>query len=107
MRRPDADGKSSDGIKGLAEDPFFEGRDPIWDYLTSEQYDDGTPREKSTLSLMVNKDGFRLALNDADNRRGLYTQGRSVDECMMLMSEALADGTARWYSWGERKKKKA
>src|SRR6185369_13315110 len=44
------------------------------DYLTNGKYDDGSPRQLSTITLFW-EDGAKAALNDRDNHRSLYVSG--------------------------------
>lgn len=77
----------------------------IWEYITSDVYDDGSDRRPSQLSFALHDGMPRLALNDLTMKQSVYTQADSFDECLILMEHALANDSVRWYKWDSGKKK--
>lgn len=50
----------------------------IVEYLTAAQYPDGTPRERSTLIIVADTQGWRGCLSDKDNKRSLWKTAATV-----------------------------
>ncbi len=75
------------------------------DHLVRAVYDDGTPRQLSTLSLFF-EDTPKAALNDRDNHRSLYVSGDTWEECLDALEALLADETGLWRPWKQGGKKK-
>lgn len=63
----------------------------IVEYLTAAQYPDGTPREKSTLIIVADRDGWRGCLSDKDNQRSLWRAATTVAGLLEAIELALME----------------
>lgn len=73
-------------------------------YMTDLVWDDGTPREVSSLGVSV-KDGLMcLALNDKDGRQSAYTSAVTLEKALEALEKALAEDAVTWRAWDRKKK---
>jgi len=68
----------------------------VIEYLTSVQYPDGSPRERSTVSVFVEDGVIKACLSDRDQARTLWRSGSSLEDAILGLEQAIADGTADW-----------
>lgn len=68
----------------------------VWDYLALSAYDDGTARQRATVTLFVDQDGPKACLNDRDLGRTLWRSGISFVALLDSLEAALADDSADW-----------
>ena len=78
----------------------------ICEYLSHTTYEDGSPRETSTISVKEQDGKVLVALNDKQESRGLYRSAGSVQEAMALIEKALATNSADWRVWKQEGKGK-
>lgn len=77
----------------------------LWDHMTAVSYDDGSPREVSTLTVFVEGRIVKVCLNDRAVSRSLFTSGASIKECLESVEKALrSDAGADWRPWKTKKK---
>lgn len=99
MKKPDPVERKRMQTEGLADDLFVKACPLIGEYLLTDAWDDGTPREPSALSVTL-KDGMvQLALNDKALKQSLYSTAPTLKEGMKLMEACLRDGKAPWRAW--------
>lgn len=67
-----------------------------WEWLTSEQYDDGSTRETSTLLIFVEDGSVKLCFNDRGGDRKLWASGRDALAALTALEGMLAAGTGEW-----------
>lgn len=106
MKKPDSTPLASvGGVTSLGEDKWVGKCVHVSEYLVTTQWEDGTPREPSALSLSV-ADGLCLvALNDKDLKQSIYTSAETFQEALKLMEAALGSGKASWRPWKAGKRK--
>lgn len=68
----------------------------VAEYLTVDRYPDGSPRERATLSLFMEDGVVKACLSDRDQGRTLWRSSYGVEEAIMALDGAIADGTADW-----------
>lgn len=95
------------GGQGMPDATFMKDYPSIAAYLSDPVWDDGTPRELSTLSISVDDGQIRLALNDKDGRQSAYTNALSVKDAFKALEQALAKDLITWRAWDRKKGKKA
>ena len=104
MKRPEATQVARDGM--FPDGKWAQALPTIAEYLSSEAWDDGSSRERSSLSIKV-QDGCILAvLQDHEFGRGLYVVGATVDAALKSLEKALQSPSADWRVWKSAKKKK-
>lgn len=78
----------------------------VCEYLTHGVYEDGTPRDLSTVAIKYQDGGVCVALNDPDTRASLYVWGETVEKALKALEARLGDANADWRPWGGGKKQK-
>lgn len=78
----------------------------VAEYLTQSQWEDGSARELSTISLKVQDGGILAVLNDVDSRKSLYIFGGTVEAALKALEAALARPGADWRAWSQKGKGK-
>lgn len=68
----------------------------IWEYLTCDQFEDGEQREVSMLLVFVEDGRFKLALQDRQEGRSLWTVADSISEALRLLESVLKAGNGDW-----------
>jgi len=74
--------------------------------LGDDRWDDGTPREVSTLGLKVEDGRIVASLNDKECKRSLYRSGETVKGALVALEKALSDPGADWRPWSGKGKAK-
>jgi hypothetical protein len=103
MKRPE---KSESGVAGRVPMPDEEWANSLpllVEYLCSQKYDDGSKRERSTVTLFVEDGSVKLALNDRGEKRSLYVSSDSVDGAFSLLELALAADHPPWRKWPSKR----
>lgn len=75
------------------------------EYLSLGRYEDGTPRQPSTITVFIESGRVKLSLNDRDVERSAYVTGEGLEDALKTMERHLVEGKADWRSWGGKKKR--
>lgn len=68
----------------------------LYEYLTVDRYDDGTPRQVGTL-LIFSEDGlWKGCLHDRQEQRSAWASGSDIDAVLSALDADLRNGTAQW-----------
>lgn len=94
-------------VTPLTDDKFAKKYPTVLEYLTDVQWDDGTERERSTVSLFIEDGAFKLALNDKALRRSLYVTADTMEAAFSVLERSLQAPQADWRGWNAKTKKKA
>ena len=68
----------------------------IWEYLTLEAHEDGTPRERSMLMILVEDGIVKGCLQDRDQGQSLWASGSGVPGVLEALDRHLQAGTGEW-----------
>lgn len=86
-----------DGVASKLDDNDTKSLFPtLWDYMTQDRWDDGTPRETSSLLIFAQDGMLKAMLRDRENGQCLWTAGVSVATVMFQLDTALNDPNADW-----------
>ena len=99
---------SPGGAKAPFPDEGWVKRYPtLCEYLSHLEYDDGSKRELSTLTVKEQDGRVLLSLNDRDTDSTAYISGENVGAALAALEKALVAGNADWRKWkgGGGKKK--
>jgi len=97
MKKPETIAKATQG--GFPDAAFAKTHPTIAEYLSDDQWEDGTPRELSTLQIKT-QDGLVLAvLQDHALSRGLYVVGETVTAALKALEKHASEPTADWRTW--------
>jgi len=92
-REPDADARG--GIFDL--DTLLPRRSPtLFQFLTDDHWDDGSPREPGTLLLFADGGRFKACLNDRDSGSSVFVSGVSLEAILEALEEGLAGDSLEW-----------
>jgi len=68
----------------------------LYEHLAVAQYDDGTARKLSTLTLFVDQGGIKACLNDRDQGLTGWISAESLAGLLDALETALADDRLDW-----------
>jgi hypothetical protein len=68
----------------------------LWEWLSSEQYDDASARQTATMLVFVEDGSVKLCLNDRDSHRKAWVTGKTPEAAFASLEQALASDTADW-----------
>lgn len=71
----------------------------LFEWLTCSQYDDGTPRAPSTVTLFWAEGLFKAVLNDKEEIRSAFVSGRTVEDALEALDAGLLAGNLDWRRW--------
>jgi hypothetical protein len=96
VRKLVADETSRRVVRGKAAEAWVKAHPALWEYLTVDRYEDGSPRQPSMLCLFC-EDGFiKLALQDRQEGRSLWVSAESIPEAVELLEGNLSEGRGEW-----------
>lgn len=99
MKRPEAQAAPT-GPDSVFSDSLFRQEYPMLsDYLTEDKWEDGQPRQTSTLMFCIEEGSWRGCLNDRACERSLWRSGACMEDCLAGLENALMGGTSDWRSW--------
>lgn len=72
--------------------------------MNERRWEDGSPRQVSTLTLFFDDGFLKGSLNDRDSGRVLWASALDLDALLQSLEGMLADANAPWREGGKRKK---
>jgi len=99
MKKPEV--REVDPVAGapFADPTWAKGLPRICEYLSTTAWDDGTPREPSTLTIKAQDGQILCALNDKDASRTLYATADTVMGGLKSLEKHLEANTGDWRAW--------
>jgi hypothetical protein len=98
----------ADGVSAAAQE-FGVEYPALWEHLSLRSWDDGSPRETSTLSVFLGAQGLQAALNDRDGGRVAFVTAVSLQGLLGALEAGIRSDTLDWrrsYQAGKGKRKK-
>lgn len=77
----------------------------ITEYLSKSLYEDGKPRQTSTLTVFIEGGMVKVALNDRDVERSSYMSGEGLEDALRSLEKHLVEEKVDWRAWGGKRKK--
>lgn len=68
----------------------------VWEYLTADSFDDGKPRQTSTVTLFVEGGLCKVVLRDREAQQALFASGETVEGVLASLEGMLVDALADW-----------
>lgn len=97
IARPKAAGSNGEALSARVFSPWVKDHMRLWERLTEATYDDGTPRETSTLTVMTGDvGGLKVVLNERDLGLSLWATGPDIPECLDTLEVLLGDDQPPW-----------
>lgn len=88
------------------DEKWAKGLPILCEYLSHSAYEDGSPRERSKLSIFSQDGLVGVALNDPEEHASLYRTGESVEKALQALEKALGASQADWRRWNVGKSRK-
>lgn len=104
MQRP-VESKNSLNAAPAVDGKFSKMYPMLWEYITTERWEDGEAREPSSLSIFCEGGILKGSLADRDQKRSVYVSAGSVEGVIHALEKALASGAVDWRAWGSKTKK--
>jgi len=68
----------------------------LWEYLSGDCWDDGSPRVTATMLVFVEDGMVKVCVNDRALQRKCWMTGRSPEAAFSALEAALAQGNVEW-----------
>ena len=107
MKRPEPIPEGDPSSTSFPDATWAKSMPHVCEYLHDDRWEDGKPREVSTIVIKEEDGRVVVALNDKDLSRSLYRSGETVAEALKALEKALATQSADWRKWFSGPKKKA
>lgn len=91
--RTGADGGSGGPLAGGDAATLFP---TLWEWLSCEQFDDGSARVTATVLVFVEGGMCKLCFNDRDGHRKAWITGKSPSEAFQALEASLAADRLEW-----------
>lgn len=75
---------------------FLSGRPTVYEYMSSDRYEDGARRRRATMLLMLDGTIAKVLLIDKDMSEQVWAVGETLDEAVGHLEEMLVSGSAPW-----------
>lgn len=99
MKRKEASKQKSKGKFTSQGEPIISKYPHIEAYMGDCWYDDGKAREVGSLKVTLTGSGVALSLTDPDERATAFTEGKTIEDALARLEDALATGKDPWRSW--------
>jgi hypothetical protein len=100
MKRPEpSQAGAPGGVQEFPDEVWRNKLPTVCEYLSHDQWDDGKPRELSTVAIKLVDGRVTAVMNDPELRRSLYVSGPDVLKAMASLERALASPNADWRAW--------
>lgn len=93
------------GLRGSVDCNVLVGLPTLLSYLTDDKYEDGTPRQRSTMSVFVEEGMVKIALNDRQEHASMYVAAEGLGTALEALESKLDAGTGDWRAWNNRTRK--
>ena len=78
----------------------------LWEFMSHENFDDGTARMTGSLSLFLDDGALKVALNDREEGYVAFVSGSSLEDVLGALEEGLTADSLDWRRSAFKKKKK-
>lgn len=103
MKKPDRSQSAAIAATGQADEAFQKKYPNVLAYLLDTAWDDGSPREPSSLALSLKDGQWQAALNDKALKASFYSSAPDMLSSLRLLEKALAEGVSAWRPWKKGK----
>lgn len=96
LRKEDLEGRGGTGPRVLTDHKFASDYPILWSYLTQNKWQDGSPRQTSSLLLFADDGILKGMLRDRDAGLCLWVAGATVSGLFDALEAAVSDSKADW-----------
>jgi len=68
----------------------------IWEYVSTDKWDGGAPRELASLILFLEDGRWKICLSDRENSRTGWSSGDTFSEALECLEDALVNERVEW-----------
>ncbi len=95
MKRPTAAETSAEG-SAPAKGDLFLLTPLLWEMLTTDKWEDGAKRERSSILLVCDGGTAKVWLNDKATGRTAWASGESFDAALLSLEQAIETNSVPW-----------
>jgi hypothetical protein len=104
MKKPVKHVDVSAGRTPMPDEEFAHAYPYLTEHLCNEKYDDGSKRQRSSVTLFCEDGSVKLSLNDRTESRSLYVSSDTLQGALALLESACCADAPPWRAWpGKRK----
>lgn len=81
---------------GMPDAVWMERLPALWEYLTAEEFEDGSAREVATILAFFEEGQWKVCLNDRAREASAWKSGRTLFSAMEALDADLQAGTQEW-----------
>jgi len=106
VKKPDSSVPNGTELTTPIVGAIFASHSAIWEMMTCDKWDDGTPRERATLLVLCDGGILKLWLNDRALSRAAWISGDSLEAAMEALDHGIAEDSLPWRPQASTKRKK-
>jgi len=107
MKRPDGSKSNGVPVPGLADQAAAKMLPLLVEHMTCDAYEDGTKRQRSTVTLFVEDGNVKACLNDRECERSLFRSAGEFLSALEAIEKALKEGDeSEWRPWNKKRSKR-
>jgi len=95
MKKPSLDLKGQQ-IVPLQRSDFCDSHPNLWEYLTSDAYDCGTPRKTATLLIFLDYGTLKACLSDRETSRTAFVTAGNIESLLANIEKGLSEDNLDW-----------
>lgn len=96
VRKPQAVGMGAVGGSVPSVASYLSPYPLVWEYLTDDAWEDGTPRQRASLMIVADGGSLKLWLNDRALDRSCWVSGESLEDALSSLEGLLYSDSAPW-----------
>lgn len=96
MKKPVRDGNCGRSRGSLAASDFARLYPTLFEWLETDQWDDGSARETTTLFIFADGGVLKVMMKDRDGKQVAFLSADSLDGLLGGLERGLADGSIVW-----------
>lgn len=100
MKKPDA--TVNNAVQNFSDERFQKKYPLVAEFLCCTQWDNGDPRQTSSLTIFFEGGFLKMSLNDRACSRSLYVTAASIDTCLVALEEHLTRDIPGWRDWPQK-----
>lgn len=96
MKKPTRDASAASSSQSSRDIKFASSYPILWEWLTTERWEDGSPRKTSTLFMFADMGRWKVMFKDRDANTVVFVSGESLDDCFTALEVGLIDNSLDW-----------
>jgi len=96
IKKRDAAVAEGGGPAKLKETMWMKNFPLLWEFLSSDQFEDGSSRRLPTVTIFLGSDGLQACLNDREQGLAAFVTAQTVDGLWIALEKGLKDDSLDW-----------